>query len=244
MGLSRSVSVSRINEIKKENPDEEAGLDKDDEEPLDHLTPSPKPIVGKDSPKVNVRKRREKFEPKNRARNVKELAKESRDFRRNKPPIAPPKKETKDPFKNFMDEMKKEFQTLNDKFDNHTKKISKINDKVDAIEKQNKKSKAENKKEFDKIRKEMSSNRQELEESIKASLIESLKPNVTKLQTEVKMDLKKLDREEVLEALKPFQEQILELRNPVPPRPVSLEEAEEAVYNVEKPKSAKKKKKP
>ena len=125
----------------------------------------------------------------------------------------------------------------------HTKKISKINDKVDAIEKQNEKSKAENKKEFDKIRKEMSSNRQELEESIKASVIESLKPNVTKLQTEVKMDLKKLVREEVLEAVKPFQEQILKLRNPVPPLPVSLEEAEESVDNVEKPKSARKKKK-
>merc|ERR1712081_111189 len=94
--LSRSVSLSRINEIKKENPDEGSGLEKDDEEPLDHLTPSPKPIVGKDSPKVNVRKRREKFEPKNRARNVKDLAKDSRVFRRSKLPTASPKKEIKD----------------------------------------------------------------------------------------------------------------------------------------------------
>merc|ERR1712112_344177 len=123
-----------------------------------------------------------------------------------------------------------------------TKKISKINDKVDAIEKQNEKSKAENKKGFEKIRKEMSSNRQELEESIKASVIESLKPNVTKLQTEVKMDLKKLVREEVLEAVKPFQEQILEQRNSVPPRPVNSEEEEETVHDVEKPKSSRKKK--
>merc|ERR1711954_138193 len=245
MGLSRSVSVSRINEIKKENPDEEAGLDKDDEEPLDHLTPSPKPIVGKDSPKVNVRKRREKFEPKNRARNVKELAKESRDFRRNKPPIAPPKKETKDPFKNFMDEMRGEFQTLNDKFNNHTKKISKINDKVDAIERQNEKTKAENKKEFEQIRKEMSSNRQELEESIKISVIESLKPNVSKLQAEVKSDLKKLVRVEVLEAVKPFQDQILELSKPAPapPHPDSHDVSEEAGNLGEKQKPDKKKKK-
>ena len=93
------------------------------------------------------------------------------------------------------------------------KKISKINDKVESIEKQNEKTKAENKKEFDKIRREIINNKQELEDNIRTSVIESLKPNVTKLQNEVKTDLKKLVREEVLEAIKPFEEQLLENRS-------------------------------
>lgn len=104
--------------------------------------------------------------------------------------------------------MRGEFKSLKDKFETNVEKIDKAMKKIEKLENHNNKTAKETKIEFKTLRQEMAEIKLSIEENVKKSVIDSLKPTVNNFQTKVKTDLNKLVREKVHKAQKPFHESL------------------------------------
>merc|ERR1711954_632088 len=155
----------------------------EEEEVIDQTTTSPKTDFPKESPK-GPKQKRAKYETRQRNRNS--------------------KREREEPSNSFMEEMRREFRLMHSKFNTNVRKIDKVNNKIEKLEKQSAKREKDNKKEFDSLRREFHKSTAVIEDNVKKSVLESLKPNITLFRQEVKADLNKIVQNKVDEALKPL----------------------------------------
>ena len=132
----------------------------------------------------------------------------SKDTRRGRYCQAPVETKEANPYKSFIEEMRGEFKSLKDKFETNVEKIDKAMKKIEKLENHNNKTAKETKIEFKTLRQEMAEIKLSIEENVKKSVIDSLKPTVNNFQTKVKTDLNKLVREKVHKAQKPFHESL------------------------------------
>merc|ERR1711954_519823 len=86
---------------------------------------------------------------------------------------------------------------MSNKIKRNTTKVDNLGEKFERPEKAQKKNKKDQKKKFENIRKEMLDNKKNIEENVTKAVVETLKPKIANIQTQVNMDIRCIVKEEL-----------------------------------------------